>query len=211
VFQSWNDSGAASHIITVGNTGATYQASFVTQYLLTTSASPAAGGTLFPAGANFYSAGSTIAVQATANPNYTFANFSSGLSSSQTPQNLTLNGPATVVANFTPLQPNLAVKFGAMTIGAGANVSTSLTFTNTGLGAAANATITGVTASTLAGTGSVSLASTLPLDVGTISSKSSASTTLNFNWPATATRVGFAVTYTADGDYSGSGTVTAIR
>ena len=45
VFTGWNDNGATSHSITVGATAATYTASFKTQYQLTISASPLAGGT----------------------------------------------------------------------------------------------------------------------------------------------------------------------
>ena len=44
VFTSWSDGGAASHSITVGGTPVTFTASFATQYELTISASPTAGG-----------------------------------------------------------------------------------------------------------------------------------------------------------------------
>ena len=46
VFGNWSDGGAASHTITGPASATTYTATFATQYLLTTAASPQAGGTI---------------------------------------------------------------------------------------------------------------------------------------------------------------------
>ena len=67
VFTGWSDGGAASHSITVGASAATYTASFKTQYQLTISASPVAGGTVTPASGAFYDSGTVVNIQATAN------------------------------------------------------------------------------------------------------------------------------------------------
>lgn len=182
----------------------------LTPYQLTTSASPAAGGTLSPPSGG-YSAGSVLTVTATPNPGYVFANFSGALTGTQNPQNLTLNQSAQVVANFTRVAPAIAASAGARTVGAGSAVAMTLTLTNTGLGAATNATITGMTATTVAGTGTVTVASMNPPDLGAINPSSSASTSVTLNWPATATRVSFVVNYTADGGYSGANTITILR
>jgi hypothetical protein len=99
VFSSWSDSGAASHSIAPAASG-TYTAAFTTQYFLTTAASPAAGGSISPA-SGWYNAGSVVAVSATANSGYSFSGFSGALTGSSSPQNLTMNGPASVTANFT--------------------------------------------------------------------------------------------------------------
>ena len=103
MFTGWSDSGAASHSITVGASPATYTATFQTQYQLTTAASPAAGGSLSPASGSYFNAGSVVSLQATANAGYGFANFTGGLTGAVNPQNIVMNAPANVGANFTPL------------------------------------------------------------------------------------------------------------
>ena len=104
VFSSWNDGGAASHSITVTGSAATYTASFTTQYQLTTSASPAAGGTVTPATGAFYNAGTMVNLTATANSGYQFSSWSGPVA---TPNNasttVTMSAPQTVAANFSAL------------------------------------------------------------------------------------------------------------
>ena len=80
----------------------TYTANFNTQYLLTTVANPAAGGTISPA-TGWYNSGLIAAVSATANSSngYQFSGFTGALTGTTTPQNLTMNGPATVTAYFS--------------------------------------------------------------------------------------------------------------
>ena len=172
------------------STSTLWQGALQTQYRLTTASSPSAGGTVTPASGTLYNSGSVVSVRATANAGYQFANFSGGaLTGSTNPQNVTLNGPTNVVANFTPLTPNMAASVGARTV-SGSRVLVSLTLTNTGLGAATNATIASITAiSDIAGSGTVTVASGTPLDLGTINPKASATGTITFNWPSTATRV----------------------
>ncbi len=101
VFANWSDGGAISHTITVGSASAVYTASFTTQYYLTTAASPASEGSIQPAppGA-WYNSGTVVAVSATANSGDLFSGFTGALSGTTSPQNVTMNGPLTVTANF---------------------------------------------------------------------------------------------------------------
>jgi hypothetical protein len=213
-FTGWSDAGAATHSITVSASPATYTAAFKTRYQLTDSRSPLAGGTVTPASGTFYDAGSAVGVQAAANGGYQFANFSSGLTGSANPQTVTMNAPVTVVANFTPLTPNLAASLGSRVDGvpAGTVRLVTLNLTNTGLGAATNATITSITAILdVAGSGTVIATSGTPVDIGVIAPAAAGSGTVTFTWPATATRVRFTVNFSADGGYSGSTTITTVR
>ncbi|MBI4892483.1 MAG: hypothetical protein HY821_17795, partial [Acidobacteria bacterium] len=102
LFASWSDGGAQSHTVTTPGAAATYTASFSTQYLLTTAASPAAGGTVSPA-SGYVDAGTPAQVSAAANAGYQFTGFSGDLSGSANPQQVTMSGPKTVTANFTAL------------------------------------------------------------------------------------------------------------
>ena len=102
VFTGWSDGGAAAHNIGVASSPATYTASFKPQYQLTISASPAGGGSVTPASASFYDAGTAVAVAATANSGYSFTNWTgpvAGATSAST--TLIMNVPQTVTANFS--------------------------------------------------------------------------------------------------------------
>ena len=104
VFTGWSDSGAASHSITVGTSAATYTASFKTQYLLTISASPGAGGTVTPASGTFYDSGTVVNIQATANTGYSFTSWSGNVAgASNSATTVTMTAPQTVTANFSSL------------------------------------------------------------------------------------------------------------
>ncbi|HXX82216.1 MAG TPA: CARDB domain-containing protein [Thermodesulfovibrionales bacterium] len=112
VFSSWSDGGAQTHTITTSSTGATYTASLIAQYQLTTSVSPAGGGSIVPnclAGC-WYNSGTSTSVTATANAGYIFSSWSGAISGSGNPIVLTMNAPMTVTANFysvTSSFPNL--------------------------------------------------------------------------------------------------------
>ena len=101
-FASWSQGGAASQTISASNSTTTYAAAFNLQYLLTTAASPIAGGTITPA-SGWYNSGAVISVGATANTGYQFTGFSAPLSGATTPQSVTMNAPVTVTASFQAL------------------------------------------------------------------------------------------------------------
>jgi len=76
----------------------------VTQYALTVQANPTAGGTV--TGSGTYVAGSSVAVNATANSGYAFVNWTVGGNSESTSSSYSYtmpNAAATIVANFVPV------------------------------------------------------------------------------------------------------------
>jgi uncharacterized repeat protein (TIGR01451 family) len=98
VFTGWSDAGGASHSITVGTISATYTASFQTQYQLTISTYPQAGGSLNAASGAYYNAGTGVSLTATANSPLVFNGWSNGATAN--PLQLTMNAPASVTASF---------------------------------------------------------------------------------------------------------------
>jgi len=102
VFASWSDDGAASHNITVGSSASTFTATFQTQYQLTISASPAAGGTVSPASGGFYNAGTAVPITATPAAGYAFSNWTFGVAASTSASTtVTMSAPQAVAAVFT--------------------------------------------------------------------------------------------------------------
>jgi hypothetical protein len=99
VFSNWSDGGGISHTAQAPTWSSTWTANFAPQYYLTTSVGSGGGGTISPA-SGWRAAGAVVSVSATANSGYHFSGFSGGLSGSSTPQNLTMNGSASVVASF---------------------------------------------------------------------------------------------------------------
>ena len=99
VFTNWSDAiPAATRTITAPSTAATWTANFNTQYYLTTTAG--SGGTIAPP-SGWYNKASLVAISAAPNSGYVFTGFSGAVTGTTTPQNLTVNGPATVAANFS--------------------------------------------------------------------------------------------------------------
>jgi hypothetical protein len=98
LFAFWSDGGAQTHAIVVPDQDTTYTAFFTTQYLLTTTASPSAGGSVTAGG--WFDPGTPVTIEATASSGYTFAGFTGDLAGTATPQTLVMGGPRTVVAHF---------------------------------------------------------------------------------------------------------------
>ena len=70
-----------------------------TQYQLSITASPPAGGIPIPASGTFYNSGSIVQLSATANPGYSFLGWSGDLSSTN-PPSVVMNAAHSVTANF---------------------------------------------------------------------------------------------------------------
>jgi hypothetical protein len=100
-YSSWSNSGAQSHSITVPSSATTYTANFTTQYSLTASATPVAGGTVSPSGTNWYNNGQSINLSATPNSGYNFGSWSGVISGTANPVPITMDGPKNATANFT--------------------------------------------------------------------------------------------------------------
>ena len=109
LFGSWSDGGALSHTITAPASSATHTASFTTQYTLTTSANPSAGGTVTPSGVNWYNSGQSVPLSATVNGGYSFTGWTGDLTSPNTSASITMGGPKNVAANFSQNQYTLTV------------------------------------------------------------------------------------------------------
>ena len=102
LWNTWSDAGAISHTVAPSST-ITYTANFTTQYLLTTSITPAGSGsvTANPASASGYYDSATP-VQLTAAPagSNSFNGWSGDASGSANPQSVTMSAPRTVTASF---------------------------------------------------------------------------------------------------------------
>jgi uncharacterized repeat protein (TIGR02543 family) len=101
VYAAWSDGGNQSHTVASPSLDTNYTAGFTTQYSLTTSANPTAGGTVNPAGTTWCNANAAVLVSATANTGYTFSGWSGSLTDSTNPSNLTMTGPKTATAGFS--------------------------------------------------------------------------------------------------------------
>jgi len=84
--------------------GLAYPFGTTTSYSLTTSASPAAGGSigLSPTGGS-YASGTTVTAAATPNSGYTFSGWSGALTGTTNPGTVTMNSNNTLTATFTPV------------------------------------------------------------------------------------------------------------
>ena len=107
IFTGWTGTGTgsytgtdASHTVTMNNP-ITEDASWKTQYYLTTAENPDAGGDMTPAppGA-WYDSGTDASVDATVNAGYQWAGWSGDLSGTTKPTTITMDAPKSVTANF---------------------------------------------------------------------------------------------------------------
>ncbi|HLG95335.1 MAG TPA: LamG-like jellyroll fold domain-containing protein [Bryobacteraceae bacterium] len=102
VWLNWSDGGATSHTITAAGS-ASYTANFGTQYLLTTSVSPANGGsiTINPtANAGYYVTGTLVQFTAVPASGCTFTGWGGDMAGTVNPQSLTISAPHSVIGNF---------------------------------------------------------------------------------------------------------------
>src|SRR4029077_4545928 len=102
VWSRWSDNGGISHAV-APTTNTTYTATFATQYYLTMT--QGTGGTLSP-GSGWRSSGVSISISATPASGYSFSNWngsgSGSYSGTNNPASITMNGPVTENAAFTP-------------------------------------------------------------------------------------------------------------
>ena len=100
VFNSWSDTGAQSHAITVPAGNTTYTAKFTTQYQLTVTSNPGSGGSTSPSGTAWYNSGQSVSVTATAGNGYIFSGWSGAVSGGSNPVQVSMNMPRAVGASF---------------------------------------------------------------------------------------------------------------
>jgi len=99
---SWSDGGVVSHIVSP-SVATNYTANFTTQYYLTMSAG--AGGSVSP-GSGWTNSGAVVGISATASNGYSFGSWtgsgSGSFSGTNNPASVTMNGPISETASFTP-------------------------------------------------------------------------------------------------------------
>ncbi len=111
-YANWSHGGAQSQTIVTPSSDAAYTANFSAEYLLTTAVSPGGAGqvTATPSSpGGYYSSGASVQLSASANSGFQFSSWSGDLSGTSNPQNLAMNGPRTVTANFTSISSTTAV------------------------------------------------------------------------------------------------------
>jgi hypothetical protein len=190
VWASWsNGSGTAAQTVTAPSAATTYTASFTTQYLVSTAASPSIGGTL--TGSGYYDSGATAQISATANSGYTFTSFSGGASGTTTPISFTVTAPVTVVANFGSVAPSVTAAVTSVSAPTSSTVNMTITLTNHGSVSAYNAQIAAINSITnMLGSGTITLASGVPGPSPAVTLAPGQTTTVQlvFNWPSTVTK-----------------------
>jgi uncharacterized repeat protein (TIGR01451 family) len=133
-FASWSDGGALSHSVTASAGTTSYNASFNTSYLLTTTVSPSGGGTVSPASGSYYAAGTPVPLVATPSAGYVFSSWTGPVASaSSASTKVTMTGPESVTANFISaltVSPSPSYNFGTVYLGS----LTTQNFTVTNLG-----------------------------------------------------------------------------
>ena len=104
VFANWSDGRSITHFITTPQSAATYTATFKTQYLLSTAASPVSAGTISPNPASFdgyHDDGTTVQLTAMPNANYAFSSWSGDLTGTANPGTVVMSAPRNVIATFS--------------------------------------------------------------------------------------------------------------
>jgi len=126
VWGSWSDGGATSHTVTA-YTNYTDTANLTTQYYLTMNAG--SGGTASPP-SGWNNSGTNVSISATASNGYSFGSWTGSgtgsYSGGNNPASVTMSGPITETANFTP---NVAVTVQASLAGLSFTVD-GTTYTN---------------------------------------------------------------------------------
>ena len=138
VFSQWEDNSTnASRSITAPSSTATYTATFATQYLLTTSVSPAGAGTVTAGG--YYAPTTVVSLTATPAAGYVFSGWTASPVTVANPSSasttVTMGAAAeNVTANFVPVLPALGIVPPSLAFGnvnLGSSESLKLTVTNT--------------------------------------------------------------------------------
>ncbi len=212
VFSKWSDGGAINHNITVPSAAATYTATFNTQYQLSTSVSPAGGGTVSVASGGFYNAGSTVSLTATPATGYAFSSWSGNVANTKSASTtIAMNAPQSAVANFTAI-PIVHIGFNGQSGPANASV-VSLSFTNSGIAAGNGVTIVSFTLTQTAGTACSPVITTpLPEVVGNVAPDATikGSVVINFSSCATNARFSASMLHSVTGGASFTASLTNL-
>ncbi len=207
VFKNWSGASTISHNITVPAKGATYTATFNTQYSLATSVFPAASGKVTPGSGSYFNSGTVVKLVATPAKGYAFTswtgNVANPVSASTT---TTMIEPQEVTANFTPLPTTVAAALVSES-GAPNDRVWTFSFTNAGPGQANNIQINSFALTQTAGAPcSPVVVSTLPITVGSVAPVKAidGKVSIDFSSCASTVRVSLAMESSEDGGASSS-------
>lgn len=175
-------------------------AEFQTEYQLTTVANPLVGGQLSPSTttANWYPAGTNILVSESPNPGYVFTKFTGGLIGEVSPQLLTMNGPQTVTANFSPTPA--AIQLNRISAKSGPSKARlwTINFMNAGPGTAYGAQLVGLMLTQTLGApcahAPIRTSPLFPVGLGDIPAGATAQTQVTLDFSACPSNARFAVT-----------------
>ncbi len=172
VFKNWSGGGAISHNITVPAKGATYTATFNTQYSLNTSVFPAASGKITPGSGRYFNSGTVVKLVATPATGYAFTSWTGNVANPvSAATTTTMIEPEEVTANFTPLPTTVTAALASKS-GTSNDRVWNFSFTNAGPGQANNIQINSFALTQTAGAPcSPVVVSTLPLTVGSVAPK----------------------------------------
>ena len=140
----------------------------VPQYLLTTSAKPAAGGTVTPG--DYFDRGASVTITAVPNPGFQFTSFSGTVSGTTNPITVKITRTTREVANFSVLDPVITGAEVTRGNGPGTNERDyTIRLTNTGPGPGTACQVSSVTFTLTGGTGATpTLLTPLPIVYGTL-------------------------------------------
>ncbi len=113
-FQSWSDSGAVTHNVTVPASSTTYTATLGAQYQLLDFANQPCAATInvtptSPTGDGFYDKGTVLTFNESVNTGWVFTGWQKDLSGTQNPKNLTVNDEIYVLADYNTVSTPLSV------------------------------------------------------------------------------------------------------
>jgi hypothetical protein len=211
-FLNWSNAQPQTFTFTTPSSDASLEARFALEHLVTANANPAAGGTV--TGGGWIRSGQSATIQATPAQGFTFSNFSGAITGPANPQNVVVNGPLNVVANFASVgSPRLYATTGGPRVDVPNGLrSVPLRIMNAGPGFATDAQITNIRdIRVMSGSGAVSIMSAFPIPLGGIAVNQGVDAAVLFTWPATAVRVQFTVDMVSGGGITTSTTLTLIR
>ena len=209
-FVAWSDKGALSHYIIVPTKATTYIATFGSQYQLTPIAG--SGGSVTPAAGNWYNAGATPGIIATAGSGYAFNSWSliagSGriLNSASSATTVVMSGPSTVSAAFQAVTPTLSAAIDTLhRSGVTGSIRTwPIILSNTGGSPVTGAQFTNMTLSSN-GTCKPVVTTTFPIIVGTVAAHGAATGNVAVDFSSCSTAKQKVIVFNVNIGYSANG------
>ena len=214
LFQRWSNGSARILDLTPPISAQSFTVEYNHQFLLTTTPSPATGGSI--TGGGWYDHNASALIRATPNTGFNFSGYTGDYTGTAVAGLVPMTAARKVVGNFSAAgQPTLFASAGPRADGSQSGQRTvPITLRSASSFPALNARVVSITPITVvAGSGVVSVAPgpRFPVSLGSIPANGMATFTVTFDWPATASRVQMKVNFAADGGYTGSTTLNLTR